>query len=129
MKFCFKIINNASITKKMRFLNINGFIMETCICMDSLIISLHGNVNNSKFIKKNTPESRPATPLKKCFGNSHTLCNWAIKYGHREVKYETFLPRCSETTTWSNVFKIGGNMHRDFVYCMKLILKECRGLC
>ena len=38
--------------------------METCICMDSLIISLHGNVNNSKFIKKNTPESRPATPLR-----------------------------------------------------------------
>ena len=25
------------------------------ICMDSLIISLHGNVNNSKFIKKNIP--------------------------------------------------------------------------
>ena len=23
-----------------------------------------------------------------------------------------------------NVFKIGGNMHRDLVYCMKLILKE-----
>ena len=30
--------------------------------MDSLIISLHGNVNNSKFIKKNPPESRPAPP-------------------------------------------------------------------
>ena len=30
------------------------------ICMDSLIISLHGNVNNSKFIKTNSPESRPA---------------------------------------------------------------------
>ena len=27
----------------------------------SLIISLHGNVNNSKFIKTNSPESRPAT--------------------------------------------------------------------
>ena len=38
----------------MRFLYRNGFILETChICMDSLIISLHGNVNNSKFIKKN----------------------------------------------------------------------------
>ena len=24
----------------------------------------------------------------------------------------------------SNVFKIGGNMHRDFVYCMKLIFKR-----
>ena len=49
----------------MRFLYINGFILETClICMDSLIISLHGNVNNSKFIKnKNPPESRPATSL------------------------------------------------------------------
>ena len=30
--------------------------------MDSLIISLHANVNNSKFIKKNSPESLPATP-------------------------------------------------------------------
>ena len=32
--------------------------------MESLIISLHGNVNNSKFIKKIHPEIRPATPLK-----------------------------------------------------------------
>ena len=33
--------------------------------MDSLVISLHGNVNNSKFIKKNSPESRPDTrPVK-----------------------------------------------------------------
>ena len=40
----------------MRFLYRNGFILESChICMDSLIISLHGNVNNSKFIKKNIP--------------------------------------------------------------------------
>ena len=39
-------------------------------------------------------------------------------------KYATFLTRCSEKTTGSNVFKVGGNMHRDFVYCMKLILKE-----
>ncbi len=31
-------------------------------CMDSLIIFLHGNVNNSKFIKKNSPEFRPAPP-------------------------------------------------------------------
>ena len=30
--------------------------------MDSLIISLHGNVNNSKFIKKNSTEFRPAPP-------------------------------------------------------------------
>ena len=50
----------------MRFLYINVFILETChICMDTFIISLHGNVNNSKFIKKrNSPESRPATPLR-----------------------------------------------------------------
>ena len=42
--------------QKMRFLYRNGFILETChICMDSLIISLHGNVNNSKFIKKKNP--------------------------------------------------------------------------
>ena len=34
------------------------------MCVDSVIISLHGNVNNSKLIKKiNSPESRPATPL------------------------------------------------------------------
>ena len=40
----------------MRFLYRNGFILESYhICMDSLIISLHGNVNNSKFIKKNIP--------------------------------------------------------------------------
>ena len=26
--------------------------------------------------------------------------------------------------TGSNVFKIGGNIHRDYVYCMKLILKK-----
>ncbi len=42
--------------QNMRFLYRNGFILESChICMDSLIISLHGNVNNSKFIKKNIP--------------------------------------------------------------------------
>ena len=45
-------INNASITPKYR----NGFILESChIRIDSLIISLHGNVNNSKFIKTNIP--------------------------------------------------------------------------
>ena len=66
LKFCFFYINNASITQKCVFVYINGFILETCpICMDSLIISLHGNVNNSKFIKQNSPESRPATPLNK----------------------------------------------------------------
>ncbi len=44
--------------QNMRFLYRNGFILENVIkniCMDSLIISLHGNVNNSKFIKKNIP--------------------------------------------------------------------------
>ena len=42
--------------QNMRFLYRNGFILESChICMDSLIISLHGNVNNSKFLKKNIP--------------------------------------------------------------------------
>ena len=39
-------------------------------------------------------------------------------------KCATFLPSCSEQTIGSNVFNILGNMHRDFVYCMKLILKE-----
>ena len=49
--------------QNMRFLYRNGFILESChICMDSLIISLHANVNNSKFIKKNSPEFRPAPP-------------------------------------------------------------------
>ena len=34
------------------------------------------------------------------------------------------LPRSAEKTTGSNVLTIGGNLHRDCVYCMKLILKE-----
>ena len=38
-------------------------------------------------------------------------------------KYATILPRCSEQTTWSNVFKIEENMHRHSAY-LKLILKE-----
>ena len=41
--------------QKMRFLYRNGFILETChiyVWVHSLIISLHGNVNNSKLIKK-----------------------------------------------------------------------------
>ena len=47
-------INSASITPKYAFSvgpYINVFILETChhICMDSLIISLYVNVNNSKF--------------------------------------------------------------------------------
>ena len=46
--------------QRMRFLYRHGLILEIChICMDSLIIYLHGYVNNSKFIKKNSPESRP----------------------------------------------------------------------
>ena len=56
LKFYYIYINNASITQKMRFLYINWFILETChICMERLIIYLHRNVNNSKFIKKNVP--------------------------------------------------------------------------
>ena len=39
----------------------------------------------------------------------------------------TLLPRCSEKTTGSNVLNIGGNMHRDCVYCMKLIIIEFMG--
>ena len=63
LKFCYIYTNNASITQNMRFLYTNGFILETChICMESLIIYLHRNVNNSKFIKKNSPEIRPAPP-------------------------------------------------------------------
>ena len=61
MKFCYVYTNNASIIQEMRFLHINGFILESChICMESVIICLHRNVNNSKFIKKNPPpEIRP----------------------------------------------------------------------
>ena len=62
LKFCYVYTNNASITHDMRFLHINGFILESChICMESLIICLHRNVNNSKFI--NPPEIRPAPPV------------------------------------------------------------------
>ena len=62
LKFCFFFINNASITHKMRFLCINGFILETCHkCM---IISLHGNVNNSKFIKKIPPNLDQPPPFR-----------------------------------------------------------------
>ena len=42
LKFCCIYMN------KMRFLYIGGFILEAChICTASLIISPHGNVNNS----------------------------------------------------------------------------------
>ena len=37
---------------------INGFILEAChVCMASFIISVHGNVNNSKLIQKNFPRN------------------------------------------------------------------------
>ena len=56
LKFCYIYTNNASIAQKMRFLYINGYILETChICMESLIIYLRRNVNNSKFIKTKFP--------------------------------------------------------------------------
>ena len=54
LNFCYIYINNASITRNMCFLYIHGFLLETChiiiLCMESLIIYLHGNVNNSKCI-------------------------------------------------------------------------------
>ena len=63
LKFCYIYISNASITQKMRFLYINWFILETChICMERLIIYLHRNVNNSKFIKTNFPWNSTSTP-------------------------------------------------------------------
>ena len=40
-----------------------GNMSYTPVCMESLIISLHGNVNNSKSIKKIPPAIRPATSL------------------------------------------------------------------
>ena len=55
IKFCFICINNASITQN-AFSVYKWIILETChICMESLTISLHGNVNKSKFIKNNFP--------------------------------------------------------------------------
>ena len=71
LKLCFFYINNASVTQKMRFLYINGFILETCHrCMDSLII---GNVNNSKFIKKNWPDTCPVKLCLLVMRNSRKL--------------------------------------------------------
>ena len=51
--------------QKMRFLYINGFILETChICMDSLINSLRMEMSTTQIsLTKIPPESRPATPL------------------------------------------------------------------
>ena len=69
LKFCYIYTNNASITQNMRFLYINGFIFETChIFMESLIIYLHRNVKNSKFIKKMSPlkfDQHPPPPLRR----------------------------------------------------------------
>ena len=39
-------------------------------------------------------------------------------------KYATFLPRCSEKLLGQMSSKLEEIMHRDFVYCIKLILKE-----
>ena len=58
---------NASTTPKDAFSEWKWIHFGNMTCMDSSIISLHGNVNNSKFILKNSPESRPATPLKILF--------------------------------------------------------------
>ena len=53
--------------QKMRFLYINGFLLESChICMESLIICLHTNVNNSKFNKKNLKFDQHPPPLNSC---------------------------------------------------------------
>ena len=53
LKFCCIYIDNVSFRQKMRFMHLNGFILEAChICTASLIIILTGNTNNSKLIKK-----------------------------------------------------------------------------
>ena len=52
--------------------------------MNSLIISLHGNVNNSRFIKQNSPESRPATPL-----NLTLLCSSFWRDFQRQIGLST----------------------------------------
>ena len=57
------IINNASITPKDAFSVYKWIHFGNMSCKDSLIISLHGDVNNSKFAKKHSPESRPTPPL------------------------------------------------------------------
>ena len=89
----------------MRFLYRDGLILETChICMDSLIISLHGNVNNSKFIKKIPLNfDQHPTPLKlemimrditqnEDFGNGDTT-KTVIKDGTMEIGEDN--DRCS----------------------------------
>ena len=51
-------ISTMQVSHKRWVFYINGFIMETChiiLCMESLIIYLHRNVNNSKFLKKYYP--------------------------------------------------------------------------
>ena len=55
LRFCYQPID-ASITQNMHFLYINVFILEISriyFFMETLTISLHGNVNISKFIKTN----------------------------------------------------------------------------
>ena len=85
LKFCYVYTNNASITQDMSFLYINGFILESChICMESLIICLHRNVKNSKFIKKNTPLKFDQHPPPRGYGNSRRpnsiVCTAGPKY-------------------------------------------------
>ena len=48
-------LNNASITPKDAVSVYKWIHLGNMSYMDSLIISLHGNVNNSKFIKQNFP--------------------------------------------------------------------------
>ena len=73
LQFCYIYTNNANITHNLRFLNINGFILETChIYMERLIIYLHRHVSNSKFIKSNLPpEIRTAPHLNPKAGAAH----------------------------------------------------------
>ena len=60
LKFCYVYSNNASITQEMRFLHINGFILESCHMESSFVYIEMSKTQNS--LKKIPPEIRPAPP-------------------------------------------------------------------
>ena len=78
----------------MRFLYINGFILESChICMGSLIICLHRNVNNSKFIKKIRLAPPPPPPLNRLTRNT------SFSFHHSATKvYQIIILPINHTT-------------------------------
>ena len=102
----------------MRFLYRNGFILETChICMDSLIIYLHGNVNNSKFIKKIPLNLDQHPPLN--FTIIIDYCN-SLFYSIDAIKFQ-YVQNCllrvvSQFPCFSNSEPRFKSVHRLFRY-------------